>query len=149
MSKTIIGAIKVKGLPELSVFESLEQFINDLPNILHVEIEDAGLSNVIISNQQPGADDKGSLWVRRDNSGSIIGIYVYSTDKWIQILPGVNQVFILVGSNTIPPPGYKALAVGDLNLSQEQVTAIYAQLGVIANVATGEYYVYPGIFIGV
>lgn len=144
---TITGSVKVVGLLEEGCSLSAQEFLLSLQELLAIEIPVQRITNVIISNQQPGDEDRNTLWVQRTNGGSVIGIRVYSAGKWVQVFPAPNQVYWLYGDSREPPAGYVVITAG----SGQFTVAQYNDL--ITNAIsdpTNTYFVYyPAVFVGV
>lgn len=129
LPQTVIkGAIKVQGVPDTACFDTFAQLLNSLGQFLTVEIAQSSLSNVIISNQQPGALDKDKVWFRLANSGSFLGIYIFNGTIWAQVLPAPGQVFWLAGNSTNPPPGYTLLPDDTAVFSNVQYALLFPDL---------------------
>lgn len=144
---TITGSVKVVGLLEEGCSLSAQEFLLSLQELLAIEIPVQRITNVIISNQQPGDEDRNSLWVQRSNGGSVLGIRVYSAGKWVQVFPAPNQVYWLYGDSRTPPSGYSVVSAG----SGQFTVAEYTELIKTAIPdPTNTYYVYyPAVFVGV
>lgn len=141
----IKGSVVVQGVPQEACFETFAQLLQSLGTYLSVEIAASAFSNVIVSNVQPGAADRGKLWLRLSNAGSPIGFYVYSATKWVQFAPAPNQVTWLFGDSANPPPGWILMPDDGQRISN----ADYAVLIAMAIPAgAGPYSYYPAIFVG-
>lgn len=105
------GSIKINDLPDLGCFTSFEELLKALPTFLTVEIPNT-ITNVIISNVQPLDDQRDALWIRRNNAGSFVGLYIYASGTWRQIFPvgggntGTVQLFRVKGDSRHIPEGY-------------------------------------------
>lgn len=86
-SDVIQGALKILNLPDLSCYQSYQEAIQAIVANIGLEIPAGDLTNVVVGNQQPSNSQLDSVWFRRDNSGTFIGIYVYSGGEWVQIYP--------------------------------------------------------------
>lgn len=102
------GAIKISGFPEGICFTSFEDFLKKLPGFLTVEIPQS-ITNVIVSNIQPLDSQHDSVWFRRDNSGTLIGIYVFSGTTWKQLWPVPGGVFWVYRPDGTTPEGYSKI----------------------------------------
>lgn len=122
-SKTDVvqGALKLKGLLEEYCIKSAAELVKAIPDLFTVEIP-ASVTNVVISSQQPGDDQRQSLWVRQNTNGGFIGIYVYSAGNWQVIFPLPTQLVKVYGKSTDAttfPKGY-ILATDSVNLNTSQ-----------------------------
>lgn len=143
------GSIVVQGVPDTACFTSFAQLLNSLGQYLSVEIAASSISNVIISNIQPGSADKDKIWFRLANSGVFVGIYKYSGTAWEQVLPAPQQVFILYGDSSNPPPGFVFIQDGDGTMTSAEYTLFIAQYGVLTGGVGPTYAVYPAKYVGV
>lgn len=126
---TVRGAVKIDNLPDLACFTSFKDFLKELPNLLTLELP-VTISNVIVSNIQPTDALRSSVWFRMSNSGSFIGIYLYSGGAWRQIFPipePVVQVFWVAGDSRDIPVGFELVDAGNPNFTASQRTHIMAQ----------------------
>lgn len=129
LPQTVIkGSIVVQGVPEAACFDSFAQLLNSLGQYLTVEIAASSISNVVISNQQPGALDRDKIWFRRANSGVFVGIYVFSGTQWVQVLPPPGQVIWMAGNSATPPAGYVLLPDDTVVFSHVQYAALFPDL---------------------
>lgn len=122
------GALKLKGLVDELCATSLAEYTKLLPTLFSVLIP-SNISNVVVGVQQPGDDRRDNLWVRLDNSGDFIGLYVYAQGQWRQVSPVENQLFKIAyaGANsTIPIPGF-TLATDGSRLTTSQKNFIKLQ----------------------
>lgn len=101
----INGAIKVLTLPDLECYEDLKVFLLDLPNILGVQVPET-ITNVVVSNIQPTSDHRDSIWYRFSNGGTFMGVYMFSSGSWIQMMPAPGTIHWVHGISTSPPPGF-------------------------------------------
>ena len=149
LPQTVIkGAIKVQGVPESACFDTFAQLLDSLGKYLTVEIATSAVSNVIISNVQPSALDKDKIWFRRSNSGSFVGIYVYTGTKWIQVLPAPQQVFWLYGDSSNPPDGFAFIQNGDGTFTAAEYAILISQ-AIHINLTSADYCYYPAKWTGV
>lgn len=123
----------VKNIPEQACFTNFVDFVKALPQYLGVEVP-ASVTNVVVSNIQPSSSQTTSLWIRLDNSGSFIGIYVFSGGTWRNIYPisaisgdVAVQIQWFYSATGNPPPGWTFIDVGDPLLPASVVTALLAQ----------------------
>lgn len=99
------GAIKIDNFLEGKCFTSWKDFVLALPQMLSVEVP-TSVTNVTVGTVQPGDDEKDNLWIRRDNSGSFLGMYTFAAGSWKQIFPVPNEIFYVYGDSRNPPAGY-------------------------------------------
>jgi hypothetical protein len=99
------GAIYLDSFLEGKCFKSWDEFVQALPSMLAVEVP-ASVSNVSVGNTQPNDDERDNLWVRKDNSGSFMGLFVYSQGAWQQIYPPPNAASLVLGDSRNVPAGY-------------------------------------------
>lgn len=101
----IRGAVKLDTFIEDKCFTSWKEFIAALPGMLTVEIP-ASITNVNVGNQQPSDSERDNLWIRKDNAGSFLGIYLYASGSWKKIYPVPGEFNIIFGDSRTPPDGY-------------------------------------------
>jgi hypothetical protein len=121
----IIGQIKLKGFIEDTCFTSIKDFIARLPDWLIAEIPSEA-TNVVVGTQQPSSDQTNAVWFRQDNSGTFIGVYVYSNGTWKQIVPAPNGIIRMYGDSRAVPDGYQLIDNSNSNFTAAEVTAIQA-----------------------
>lgn len=105
----IQGAVKILNLPDVACFETIQQWAAALAEQLVIEIPST-ITNVVIGNSEPTDSQNTALWVRRDNAGTFIGLYVFSSGAWLQIYPvplPLTQFTWVTGSSLSIPTGYK------------------------------------------
>jgi len=105
-TNTVIGQLILKALPELECFTNFTDFLKALPGLYAVEIP-ASVTNVIVGPAQPSSSQTSSIWVRVNNAGTFLGIYVFSDGNWIQVVPAPNQIIWMYGDSSVVPDGYK------------------------------------------
>jgi hypothetical protein len=143
------GALKLQGLLDELCVESVQDLVKVLPKYLSVEIP-SSVSNVVVSNQQPGPDQRQSLWVRLDNASNFVGLYVYAVGTWRPVSPVPNQVFRIADSQADsrnPPEGFK-LATEAGFLSESQKTFLKAQWHWHNDVVNTYYDIFDVFFTG-
>lgn len=105
--------IVLTGLSDTFCFTSMQDFVQQLPNIIAAEVP-GSVTNVVVSNIQPSDSQTTNIWFRLSNSGSFLSINVFSAGAWHPIYP-VNvdtspeptlQIFWLQGDPANPPPGW-------------------------------------------
>lgn len=121
---SISGAVKVVNLPDLACFTDFADFVQKLADSLVIEIPDS-ITNVVVGNSEP-TDSNTALWVRRDNSGTFVGLYVYTSGVWAPIYPVPGQLTRIYGSTLDVPSGWRR-ADQDPNLTVAQVAFLQAQ----------------------
>lgn len=105
-SNNINGSIVLVGLPDTLCYQTIEELVNDLPNILQVSIDPPLITNVIVSATQPLSGQAGSVWFRVSNGGTFIGIYMFSGGTWTQVFPAPGEIRWVVGDSANPPAGF-------------------------------------------
>jgi len=107
-SDVIQGALKILNLPDLACYTSYAEAIQAIVANIGVELPQGDLTNVVVGNQQPSNSQLDALWIRKDNSGTFLGIYVYSGGEWVQIYPigapAVSFPFCYVAGGTTLNP---------------------------------------------
>lgn len=143
---SIRGAIKVAGVPDSACFTTFAELLRALEQYLIVDISEQTLSNIIISNQQPGQADRDKIWARLSNAGIFLGFYIFENGMWVQILPAPNQIFWLYGDSNNPPAGYQFLDSSQTIFTAPQ----YAELIALAvpNGGVPPFVYYPAIYTG-
>lgn len=120
-----VGTVKVRNFPEEFCFETFEQFLAALQELLVVEIP-ASVTNVIVSNLEPSSSQRSSVWFRYDNAGSFIGIYLFTDGEWIQVLPPPNQVVWMFGDSDNLPAGFQLVDSSNPNFTGPELTHLQA-----------------------
>lgn len=124
-SITVRGALKINNIPELACFTTFVDLLKALPDYFSVEVPKT-ITNVVVSNAQPSDSELGNLWVRTDNAGVIIGLYVFSSGAWVQVSPAPNEIIRMFGNSTNVPAGYRLIATGHPSFTGAEITAIQA-----------------------
>jgi len=136
------------GLPDVACFTSFKDFLEALPKYLYAQIP-TSVTNVVIGNTQPNDSQRNSLWFRKDNSGSFVGLYIYSAGIWNQIYPVPNQLFRVYRLTTDPltyPKGFDR-ADNSPNIAATTKTWLITQW--LADPGNPGYYlVYDLVYIG-
>jgi hypothetical protein len=113
MVDVIKGAIKLNGLPDRASFHSWMEFVQALPRYLSVEVPKAS-SGVSVSKDEPPAEYRDALWIRRDSSGGLVGVYAFQGGAWHQVYNyAPNQVIWMYGSSLLIPPGFALIETGN------------------------------------
>lgn len=147
-TKSVIkGAVTMTNLPDITCFSSFTELLQSLTGYLGVEIPVDDISNVVISNQQPGIADINKLWVRRANSGQMLGIYVFTNGKWIALTPAANQVFWFYGDSRTTQPGYKLIESNSGIFTAPEYALLEQQY--IRDPSNTYFIYYAAIFVGV
>lgn len=115
ITDVIRGALKLDNFLEGKCFESWDDFVKAIPNMFTIEVP-GSITNVTVGNEQPTDDERDNLWIRKDTSGSFMGLYLYAQGAWQQIYPLPHQLFRITGDSRHPPVGF-TLATDDTNLS--------------------------------
>lgn len=117
------GSLKVNNLPDRVCIRSWREFIESIPGFITVEVP-ASVSNVVIGNTAPGEDDIDKLWLRRDSSGTFLGLYVFQGGEWVLITPPPETVWWFQGTSADPPNGYTVILTGDPVVDPDVVQAL-------------------------
>lgn len=143
------GALKLNALPERTCFTSFQDFVEQLPNFLSVEVP-ASVSNVVIGPSVPSQDDIDKLWVRRDVNGNFIGFYAFQNGAWRPfynlVTQGAVQIIWLYGDSNTPPDGFTFIDTGDPVISPTVVVALKGQY--VPNPLGGGFAYYAARFSG-
>ena len=118
----IRGVLKIDNLPDTECFTSWSDFLKRLPYLLSVELP-ASVTNVNVGSSQPTDDERDNLWVRKDNSGSFLGLFIYAQGSWRQIFPAQNSPILMLGDSRVIPSGY-TLASDVTFVTTDQLTAL-------------------------
>lgn len=112
--------IKIDGLPDDYAYTDMRSFIEFLVDHLVVDIPNE-ITNVVMSATQPGDNERDSVWLRRNNAGSFIGIYLYSNGAWSQFFPAPGEIVWLRGDSRNPPAGYRVIESGTPGFTDYEV----------------------------
>lgn len=146
IDNVVRGALRVNGLPELNCFRSFADFIKALPELLSVEVPE-GAYGVTVGADEPGEQDRTKLWVRRDNSGGLIGLYAFQGGAWKPLYgPVPGEVKFIFGDSNIPPEGWEVILPGDGTMPSEVVNRLVSTY--VPNVGTGGYYYFAVRYVG-
>lgn len=130
VKETIRGALKLDELPDRACFSTWEEFLQWFVKSVLVEFP-PGASGVVVGNTQPTEDDRDKIWVRRDNSGGFLGLYVNVKGKWQPFYQFVKdpftQIIWAVGDSANVPEGFVLIEPGDAIIPSTVVNAIRAQ----------------------
>lgn len=124
-SDVIRGAIKLDSLVSGCCFTSWEDFVKAIPTLFSVEVP-ATITNVVISNLQPGSSLRDNLWIRLDNSGSFMGLFIYTGGLWQQIFPTPQGIFKMYGDSRVIPSGYLLADTSNPHLTAGEAAALMA-----------------------
>jgi len=138
------GSLKVNNLPDRVCIRSWKEFIESIPSFITVEVP-ASVSNVVIGNTAPGEDDIDKLWLRRDASGTFLGLYIFQGGEWVLITPPPETVWWFYGNSEDPPNGYTTILTGDPVISPAVVEALIPRYVAIS---PGVYSYYAGRYTG-
>ncbi len=107
------GAVKISGLLDRECFSSWRDFLESLPRLLTIDIP-TRILGVVFSKSEPGEDSNDVLWVNRDASGQVVGIYAFQNGKWEPLYTfGAGQIHWFWGDSTTPERGFKVILPGD------------------------------------
>lgn len=132
VADVVIGALKIKGVPETFCFESMTELLKSLPQFFVVELP-LSLTNVVTGSQTPNEDETNKIWNRRTGSGASKGLWVFSSGKWVlaQGVPtGVIEWWYAADGKA--PDGYKKIDAAYSGLPlvvRNQLIASYIQDG--------------------
>lgn len=121
------GVLKVDNLPERACFTSWQDFLEELPTFLTVELP-TNVSGVVVGRDFPTDDDKDKVWFRRDPSGNFLGIYAFQNGAWrpfYNVTPG--QVIWTIGDSDNVPDGFVLIETGDATIPSTVVEALMGQ----------------------
>lgn len=77
-----LGLLKVLGVPQNFCFEgSAADILQQIATHLGVSLPDS-ISNVWVGSSEPPNSQTYALWVRQDNAGNAIGLYVIDGGSW-------------------------------------------------------------------
>lgn len=144
-SNVVIGAIQVKGLPEEACFTTFKELLQALKDYLVVEIP-RSITNVLFSVEEPAPDQRNYLWVRYNNAGGFVGLYIYAAGAWQLITPVPQGIFWIYGDSDNPPPGYLPILSGHPEFTAAQITFMEAQY--YPSGGPAPYSIYAATFIG-
>ena len=131
--------LKIDGLPEDYQYVDFKSFVEFLTKHLVVSIP-SGITNVVISSTQPSENERESVWIRRNNAGSFVGMYIYSGGSWVQMYPAPKQVIWMHGLSSELPPGYRLIEEGHPDFSEYQLSFFRNQY--LQKEGTSDDYVY-------
>lgn len=147
-ANVVTGVLKPLGPLDALCYTDLAQFLSALPALFGVEIPADSLSGVIISTQQPAQSDINKLWIRRSGSGSILGGFVYSQGKWVQLFPTPSGLEWIIGDSRTPPAGYIVVDEDNpLTLTPSELDKLQQQY--IRDPSDTYWKVYAAVFVGV
>lgn len=146
IENTVVGSLKPNNLPDRACVSTLQEFLDLFPQYFTVEVP-ASISNVVIGSSTPGSDDRNKLWLRRDNSGGITGLYAFQNGKWSKVNTAPDgAVELISGDSENPPPGYVAIVPGSEQLPAVQVNHLVS-LSLPKGAGIG-YQLYYAVFVG-
>lgn len=130
-SDVALGNLVIKALPDLFCFESARDLITKLPELLGVETPLSNISNVVVSISQPSDSQTTSLWIRINNAGNFVGLYVFSAGKWQPIYPindGTHiQIEAFSSTDGTAPAGWTEIKAATGGLPTGVAAALAAQ----------------------
>jgi len=113
---TVRGSLKIDNLPDLACFDSFEELLKAIPNFYSVEVP-RSITNVTVSNIEPDDTQRNNLWVRQDDAGGFIGLFVFAAGNWQQVSPIPNGIFRMFGDSRDIPPGFLLADASNPNLT--------------------------------
>lgn len=144
---SIVGSIKVIDVPDDATLTTVKDLLVSLERFLAVEIDAEQITNVYVGNQEPDTTDRQVIWVRMDNSGNFVGLFVFIQGTWLQMLPPPNGIFRVFGRSDELPPGY---ALADENIVGISHTMDAALKGTWYPSAPldGIYFIFDVVYVG-
>lgn len=110
------GLVKVLEVPQNFCFQGTAgDILTQIANHLAVQLPET-ISNVVVSASEPSDIQNTALWVRTDNAGNFIGLYVVSEGNWT-----------LLGSWNDWSPSFGA--EGGMNYTASANMARYVRIG--------------------
>jgi len=127
----IRGSLKVNDLPDRVCIRDWRQLIESIPQFMTVEVP-ASASGIIIGATAPGDDDINKLWLRRENSGAVLGLYAFQGGSWNKIYnviqdSGNVEIRWLGGVSTSITPGWILIEENDAVLTSNTVQKIRSE----------------------
>ena len=146
INDSIRAAVRIENIPERARFSSFEDMLNAISNYLSVEIPPT-VTGVVSSSKEPDKDSRDKLWLRRDGSGGVLGIYYYAQAKWQPAYTAPDgTVQWIIGDSGTPPEGFKAILEADDVVDSTVVETLKQRYISIPN--TTRYKYYAARFIG-
>lgn len=105
---SVKAEVKISNLPDLACFTSFGDLLLALPTFLSVFVS-RSISNVLVGNTEPSASQRSFVWIKRNNAGTVLGVFLFSNGAWNQFFPIPGQVSTVSGAtadSTNPPVGY-------------------------------------------
>jgi hypothetical protein len=135
------GSLVLQEVPERVCIESWRDLIEIIPQLIGVEIPNE-VSGLVVGPNPPGEDDINKLWLRRDNSGNVEGLYAFQNGSWQIIYNIINEggnqeIRWIVGNSANAISGWEVITADDPILP-----AAVAQKIVAEYVPSGT----PGVF---
>lgn len=119
------GAVKVQDLPDLACFKSFEDLLKALEKYLVVEVPDS-ITNVVISAIPPENPSRDVIWFKLSNSGSFIGIFVFSGGEYLQQFPAPKTIERFYGNSDEVPPGWEVISASTVGFTSAMVAKLQA-----------------------
>lgn len=137
----IIAPLELIGFLDGTCFESIQDFLTQLPNYLVAKIP-ASITNVIVGPFQPTDTQRDSIWFKTDNSGAFVGIYAFSSGTFTQVFPAIYKEYTPV-ITALPnmSVSYTSSSKGSYKKEGEEVVFMVESGIVLSGTATGEVYV--------
>lgn len=114
----VIGAVKVKNIPQIVRSTDFTQLIKALVDNMVLEIPDT-ITNVVVDVSEP--IDTDNVWIARNSSGSIIGIKLFVGGEWVQMFPPPDSTVRIHGNSNTPPSGYALITTDTPGYSAAEV----------------------------
>jgi len=111
------GTLRVQKLLERECIRDWRQLIESIPEYISVEIPNS-VNGLIVGNNPPGEDDTNKLWLRRDNSGNVFGLYAFQNGSWQLLFGNINEggnteIRWIAGNSANPIPGWQVIVAND------------------------------------
>ena len=111
------GALKLTGILDRNCYKSWVDAFKAIPSLFSVEIP-ADALGVIISATEPNEGSRNKLWIRQGNSGTIIGMYIFTDGAWnpfynVITNDGNIEIKWIKGDSANPPDAFEAILPGD------------------------------------
>lgn len=84
---SIIGAVTLTELPDLTCVANGEEFAQALASKMVVQFPGGTNQGVLVSTTPPADPAVTGLWVKIDTAGVFDGLYAFSAGTWTEIVP--------------------------------------------------------------
>lgn len=143
--ETIRGALQIDGPIDRDCFSSWQDFIAAIPRLISVEIP-SDVGGVVVQQATPSEDDRQKLWLRLDNSGGFVGLFIFAKGKWQPYYAFVaGQIIWMTGNSASVPDGFSLVTKDVAGIPSTVVNALMSQY--VPN-GLGGYSYFAAIFVG-